>query len=657
MFYRKDVDHAEAEGVLATRKLGQEILRWLLLVVFVLCAWKVWHGPTPNNKDVRARLEEGERLTFKSWLDSGKENPPRLRAKEHAPIGWWWAAVGGAGVSFVLFLTLPYWGPDGRREGDPVHDAPQADEENIGDSGFGKLISGRPVFLLFVGLAVVIGGWLRAPRLDHSLWNDEEYAARKHIVGDYKVDASGGRVFRPVPWLETLAENGSGNNHVLHSVLSRFSIRIWQTLTDKGPEVLSERWLRMPSFLAGLAAIWLIGLVGWEFGNRWVGVTAAWILALHPWHIRYAVEARGYSLMLFFLLLAVLGLIRAQRGHSLRAWLLFAVGEAGMLASFAGSIYVAVALNVVALIEMALRGQPRRIGALLAMNALAAVAVMFLMLPSVPQMTGFMLHDAQKRLPVTGEWLRDLGSHVLTGVQYANLMTTDHSGTSWLDMAGKAPMVMGPLAWFLGLFVVLGVISAFFESAPSRFAVLSLVCAGGLGFLHAHLSKHPNLSWYYLYLMVPLCLGVGLAVVRLQVAPAVLCWVMVGCFGFATDVPREVMRRVDRQPIRQTVEAVRDFRQNALTGVFGVSDKQAESYDPDVMVIEKPEDVDKLIQMGADQRREVFVYFAGMKESAVRNPSVHQRVTASPDFARWKDFKGTEAMFSYVIYRCVPLAR
>jgi uncharacterized membrane protein len=80
-------------------------------------------------------------------------------------------------------------------------------------------------------------------------------------------------------------------------------------------------------------------MLGREMGMPWVGLGAAGLLALHPWHVRYAVEARGYSLMMFFMCLMLLALIRALTTNKVAAWTLFALAEAGCLLSFAGSLY------------------------------------------------------------------------------------------------------------------------------------------------------------------------------------------------------------------------------------------------------------------------------------------------------------------------------
>lgn len=661
MFYRKETVHVESETDIRRRELGVKVLRWLLVMVFLLCAWKVYKGPTPWSRQIDDRIDNAEisgavanaaeLKTLGGWIKSDETHPGVLRAKEHALIGRWYAAAFGMGASFLLALTLPLWAPAGRQEGDAVHDVHSADEENKGETGFAKLVSGRPLFMLLVFLAMVVGGWMRMERLDHSLWNDEEYAMRKFAHGDYSKNENGQPVFEPVSWATTLTENGNANNHVLHSIVSRLSLSAWKAVWGHEGGKFSETWLRMPSFIAGVLSIAVIAWLGWEFGMIWVGLTAAWLLALHPWHLRFAAEARGYSMMIFFIGVAVLGLIRAQRDDSLRGWLMFAVGQFGFLTSYAGSIYVAVALNAMAVVEMVLRRQPRRLVSLFAFNLLAAIPVLFLMAPSVPQVLGFLAIDPHVRLPASADWLRDLGSHLAAGLLYSNPINADHVGTSWETLRHALPFVYGPLGWFLGLLCLLGFMSALFESAATRFAIVGMTLAGGLSLWHASTSHHPNLTWYYLYLLVPLCLSVGLAVVRFQTLPAVLSIVAVGLYGYATEKPREVFMNHDRQQIRQTVESIRTLKPHALTGVFGVSDRQARSYDPAVEVLESVEQLEALVQKAQAGNQSLFVYFCGDRETRVRAPALHQRVTQGGDFVPFKQFKATEAMFTYFVFR------
>ena len=359
--------------------------------------------------------------------------------------------------------------------------------------------------------------------------------------------------------------------------------------------------------------------------------------------------------MIFFLVLCLLGLLRAHRNNSLNAWLMFAVGQAGMLASFAGSIYIALALNAVAGLEMLLRRQPRRLGSLVAFGLLAAIPVLALTLPIIPQLLAFLSFDNSIRVESDMAMARDIGSHLVAGVLYNNPLNGDHAGTSWEKLRMSLPMVYGPLGWFVGLLVILGIGTAFFDSGGTRFAIIAVAAAGALAFWHTSEKGNPNFSWYYIYLLVPGCLAMGLSLVRFQFMPGLMVMLAVGLYGYATETPREIIRTVNRQPIKQTVQAIREFRPHALTGTFGVSDRQAESYDPGVEILSTVAQLEDMLAKAQQGRTAAFVYFAGDRESGVRNPELHQRVTASDDFELWREFKGTEAMFSYRIYRCVGL--
>src|SRR4051812_36320762 len=66
----------------------------------------------------------------------------------------------------------------------------------------------------------------------------------------------------------------------------------------------SEVYLRSFSVIAGTLTIPAIYILGLELYSRSVGIVAALFLALHPFHIRYSQEARGYALMGLVLVLA-----------------------------------------------------------------------------------------------------------------------------------------------------------------------------------------------------------------------------------------------------------------------------------------------------------------------------------------------------------------
>ena len=53
----------------------------------------------------------------------------------------------------------------------------------------------------------------------------------------------------------------------------------------------------MPALLASCAAVILLGLLLRQWGHPGAGATAALVLAIHPWYIRYGVDARAYALV------------------------------------------------------------------------------------------------------------------------------------------------------------------------------------------------------------------------------------------------------------------------------------------------------------------------------------------------------------------------
>jgi hypothetical protein len=661
MFYRTETDHQEAEEVVQKRERALRILQIVLLALFVSAFAKLYAGPYPWSKSVIQRItkeapdvQNPKSLTeFSAWLKSEVSHPKLLRAKDHGIIGTWYGAGFAAGAAFLLLLTTRFWLPRGGREGRQLIVEEEADAENAGESGFAKLLSGGPLFYVLVIAAMATGAWLRMPAMSHSLWNDEEYAMRRFAHGEWKEPADGAlkKQFEPVEWSDTLFEAHNGNNHLLHSLLSRVSLSTWRSFTkDAKPSDFNETALRMPSLIAGVLTLALIAMLGWEFGLPWVGIGAAWMLALHPWHIRYSAEAKGYSLCVFFVCLALLGLVRAMRHNEWKHWLLFAIGEAGFLLSFGGSIYVAMGINLVAVLECLVRRQPQRFAALIAFNLLAAIPVIWWSLPSVPQMIGFLDHGYSHNLKPDSGWIYDFGSHLAAGIMQSNPDSTEHIGTSWEQLRGPKMDATSILGWSVLLLGFLGFAVSPFENVASRVCILGLTVAGALSFWHAGVQHHPNLPMYYIYLLVPLTLACGLAVVRFQFFPAILVIVLAGLYGVGTQKPRVIFMEHDRQPIRQTVEAIYDKKPAALTGVFGVSDRQAQSYDPEVAILEKPQDVDALLAKGKTEGRPVFVYFAGLRESASRSPELMKRVAQSPDFVPFKDMKGLEAMFSYHIY-------
>jgi hypothetical protein len=105
------------------------------------------------------------------------------------------------------------------------------------------------------------------------------------------------------------------NNHVLYSLLAHGSLALF------GESAWS---LRLPAMLFGVASVGALYAVGREVTRRREAAFAAVLMAIAYHHVWFSQNARGYTGILFFGLAATWVFLRAARGGSVRAWLLYA---------------------------------------------------------------------------------------------------------------------------------------------------------------------------------------------------------------------------------------------------------------------------------------------------------------------------------------------
>ncbi|MGI8862913.1 MAG: glycosyltransferase family 39 protein [Solirubrobacteraceae bacterium] len=86
----------------------------------------------------------------------------------------------------------------------------------------------------------------------------------------------------------------------------------------------SPEALRSPALLAGVATIPLTYLLGLRTIGRRGAIIGALLVALSPFLIFYATEARAYSVVTFFVLASTLALLEATRTRSANYWIAYA---------------------------------------------------------------------------------------------------------------------------------------------------------------------------------------------------------------------------------------------------------------------------------------------------------------------------------------------
>lgn len=255
-----------------------------------------------------------------------------------------------------------------------------------------------------------------------------------------------------------LSDYSLPNNHILNSLLIKLSV----SLLGNHP------WsMRIPAFMAGVAAIPLVYALGKRLFNRETALTASALVAWLPAIIRYDTAARGYSLVSFFTLLAWLMGWLALKKNDWRYWLGFsgsvALGAFAIptMALPAGGLYLWV------LGETVLRGEKQ-------------IAVYFRWLAS-GMMTGFLTLSLYVPVLLVSGWRKLLANGFVEPVEreiYFSKVLWRQLGDTWDLWNLDTPLALAVL-------LVLGMI-------------LSLAFSPRIAASRLHLAV-PMLLWITLY--------------------------------------------------------------------------------------------------------------------------------------------------------------
>ena len=161
------------------------------------------------------------------------------------------------------------------------------------------VIPRRVWFWPLVFVAVIVGTAARYPLASKSLWWDETWVIRQCSHGSWKPDKKkpDELKFSPTTWKRCAFYYQKPTNHVPMSLAQKASLTTWSKVTRAQAGQFSDLAARVPSLIASAIAVVLVACLLRRWGKPGAGVVAAFVLALHPWHIRYGVDARAYALV------------------------------------------------------------------------------------------------------------------------------------------------------------------------------------------------------------------------------------------------------------------------------------------------------------------------------------------------------------------------
>jgi mannosyltransferase len=216
-----------------------------------------------------------------------------------------------------------------------------------------------------------------------------------------------------------------------HPPLYYLSLKGWLALGLGGDETT----VRLLSALLSTAAIPAVYALARALFDARTALVSAGLMAISPFQVLYAQEARMYGLLSLLMTLTLLAFVHAWRTNRLRNWLLFAVGATSCAYTHYFSFLVLAGVGLFALVEgLASRTWRRWPGLLLAG---AVVAVLF-----APQL-GLFLDKATNAMGT--RWVAPNPLYFFTSV-YFLLLSYTLSG--WLVA----------VAMFVSLFIVLLVV-------------------------------------------------------------------------------------------------------------------------------------------------------------------------------------------------------
>lgn len=430
--------------------MSLRIVRILLLVLIALEGALLLFGP--QTKDHLPAIQAALAAKVKpDWDDD-------------ASMGIRYAAWINLALLLVLLGTSKWWARPFPHHQLETEGTPASDEESANALPIRNQkskIKNRPWFWPLVLLAIVTCVALRLPLASKSLWWDESWVVLQVSHGKWRPDTKkpGQLKFTAHDWKRCAFYYQKPTNHVPMSLAQKASFTIWHAATSAKPGAFTDLAARMPALLASAAAVLLLALLMRQWGYPGAGIVAAFLLALHPWHIRYGVDARAYALVVPLCIAGMFAVTRIlqTRGTAVLPWVAWGAVEFVWLWGYPNAAVDIAFLNLVLLGAFLFDRQFRWNGILrlVAVNVFAAMAFIQMFLPNLMQALRWAGNETVSQ-PLNAGLLKSTLSQLVFGVEYAWPQTTEaaglissHAAKGWSSYTGGLT-ILGALLFVLG---------------------------------------------------------------------------------------------------------------------------------------------------------------------------------------------------------------
>ena len=575
----------------------------------------------------------------------------KMRIVDYVRIYSWWAGAANVLLIIALAATAGWW---------------------MRSSAGGLFRLSRPPmpkwFLPLTILAMVVCALFGFQRLGQSFWDDEVYAMRRAIHGQWRRNDDGSIKFRPVSWQETFWFFDKPQ-HQLHSILTRLVLDVWRTIAKPAGLGFREDVARIPSYLAGILSVGAIAFLLWRLGFPGAGVVAAFLCVIHPWHIRYASEIRAYSFMFLLVPLAYLFLIEALHTGRWAWWGAFAGSLFALMYSNALHLYPAAGAGLCGLgaIVSRWRTPAARIQLARFVVVMLAAAMVFLqlMLPCVPQFAEY-LRTSAVHGSLDGRWLSSYLGLLFAGVPWSS---TGREVSPYMELYPQAvsyPVAFQALVTTTLVFLALGTRRLILTGPVHRLIALALLITAPLAYGISWACGNYLFEWYLLFLLpgVIVLTAAGLDDARQILArksPSLASLIVIVFFAayIALTTPQ---RRwlLDRslQQIRESAQITRPVldpfakaNQDILTASFiGPPDP----YDANIIVFRSVRELAEIIARADEQGKPLFINFGFLTTAQMRFRPILNLINDPAFFEKVAELQGFDPINDRYVYRYKP---
>jgi len=592
-------------------------------------------------------------LAPKPWNASAPEGP-NIPFEYFASVYTWWGGLTALSGVLLLFLMRQWWLVPCRQQELPTDKTPRW-------------------FWPLVGAAMLLTAAMGTVRLKQDLWDDERKTLQQFVQGDYRPRDDGGVRFREFGWGRTLFNYREPNNHILHSIFARVSVDTWKIFRTKDGTPFSETALRLPAFLFGIMSVAALALLLKELGLARAGVAAAFLLAIHPWHIRYACEARAYALVLCLVPLLLVVWLRAMRSGDWRWWCSTAACQFGLLYAYPVTIYPVATLNLVTAVLLAsgLAGaadlRAANFRRWLASSFVMGLVLAWLFLPCLPQMAVY-LAGARATGEMGGWWLRDFFSHLFAGAAWFRTGQPDAVHPELFGMFAQWPRLGPALAWTAGALGVVGVLRIAARGWAGASCAVVLLLPAPAAYLLAVRGGQFMHEWYLIYLLPGAVASVATGFETLLRPWRARTWTHAALAGIVvlfaagywmlTAKVRDWLLSKPLQPMRASVLLTRPTTLPNYPGHAEIITASFNTppglYDPHCRRIQTMEQLQLLAEESDERNAPLFLNIGNPWAAAHHHPELFRMATASPCFEEVATIPGFDPTLDRTVVRYVP---